>query len=70
MSKKEKPEELRDHLYKEELKNNPTGHFNDTFNRAQSGMPGTSGMSLKELGGVIVFFILVLIGYGIYKLLS
>ena len=69
MSKKEKPEELREHLYKEELKNNPAGQLNDTINKTQSGMPVTSGMSLKELGWIIIFIILFLFGYGMYNLL-
>lgn len=60
-------EKKRERLYREEQKNNPAGHFNDTFNRAQSGMPNTSGMSWKELGALILFFIIIFIGYSLYK---
>lgn len=61
-------EELRERLRQEELKNNPTGTFNDTFNRAMSGMPDTSGMSWKETGVLILIIVGCIALYMVYKL--
>lgn len=65
---KKSSQEQREQLQKKELKNNPTGIFSDQFNQAQSGMPNTTGMSLKEVGALIVLGIVGLIGYGAYKM--
>lgn len=65
---KKSSQEQREQLQKKELKNNPTGVFSDHFNQAQSGMPNTTGMSLKEVGALIVLGIVGLIGYGVYKM--
>jgi hypothetical protein len=64
-NKRETPEEQRERLRQEELKNNPTGTLNDTLNRAQSGMPDTTGMSLKEIS---VLILVLIVGYIVYKL--
>ena len=37
MSDKETPEQQRERLRQQELKNNPTGNINDSFNRANNG---------------------------------
>ncbi len=68
LTNQEKPENEREILHQKELKKNPTGNFTDHLNRAQSGMPNTSGMSSKELGWVILFFVLLFLGYGLYKM--
>ncbi|MGN7476346.1 DUF6366 family protein [Solibacillus silvestris] len=68
MSNKKKPEEIRRDLYKKEQINNPAGNLNDQMNRVQSSMPNTSGMSLKEIGGIILFLIIFMLGYSMYKM--
>ena len=67
---KKSSQEQREQLQKKELKNNPMGIFSDQLNQAQSGMPNTTGMSLKEVGALIVLGIVGLIGYGVYKMFS
>ena len=67
-ARKERPEQERERLYQEEQKKNPTGNFNDSFNRTQSGMPNTTGMSTKEIGVLILIILVIFIGYSIYKL--
>ena len=59
---KETPEEKRERLRQQELKNNPGGALNDGFNRATS---GTGDMGWKGAG---VLIILLIIGYCIYQL--
>lgn len=68
MMTKKSTQEQREQLQKKELKNNPTGIFSDQFNQAQSGMPNTTGMSLKEIGVLIVLLIVGFVGYGVYKM--
>lgn len=65
--KKETPEKERERIYREEQKNNPSGNFNDNLNRTQSGMPNTTGMSAKEIGGLILIILVIFIVYSIYK---
>ena len=66
--RKETPGQERERLYREELKKNSSGNFNDNLNRTQSGMPNTTGMSTKEVGGLIVIIFVIFIVYSIYKL--
>ena len=61
---KETAEEKRERLRQQELKNNPSGALNDSLNRANSGNVG-AGMGWKETG---ILIILLIVGYGIYKL--
>ena len=68
MSKRDKSKNEQEIIYHKEQQNNPAGNLNDSLNKVQSGVPNTSGMSLKEIGGIILFFIVVLIGYGLYKM--
>ena len=68
MSKKSESKNEQERIIRNEQKNNPAGNFNDSLNKAQSGTPNTSGMSLKEVGGIILFLIVVLLGYGLYNM--
>ena len=67
-TKKETPEKERARLVQKEQQKNPAGNFNDHVNRTQSGMPTTTGMSVKEIGLLILMILVVFIGYSIYKL--
>ncbi|MCP1145107.1 DUF6366 family protein [Lysinibacillus endophyticus] len=67
MSKHNKFIKEQERLQQEEQKNHPTGTFNDSFNQTQSGMPNTSGMTWKEIGGLILFLLIIFVGYSIYK---
>ena len=67
-TRKETSEQERERLYREEQQNNPSRNVNDHFNRTQAGMPNTSGMSTKEIGGLLVITIVAFILYSIYKL--
>lgn len=67
MSKKSESTNEQERIIRNEQKNNPTGNFNDSLNKAQSGMPNTSGMSLKEVGGIILFLIVIFLGYSLYN---
>ena len=67
-TRKEAPEQEREQLYQKEQQKNPVGNFNDNLNRTQAGMPNTTGMSTKEIGGLIVIIIVAFIVYSIYKL--
>lgn len=62
-NKKETPEEKRERLRHNELKNNPTGSFNDGVNRGVGG--NLTGMGLKETG---ILILVLFIGYITYKL--
>lgn len=59
---KETPEEKRERLRQQELKNNPSGALNDGFNRANNGM---GDMGWKGTG---VLILLLVVGYCIYQL--
>ena len=61
---KETAEEKRERLRQQELRNNPGGALNDGLNHANSGNVGV-GMGWKETG---ILIILLIVGYGIYKL--
>jgi len=61
---KETPEERRERLRHQELKNNPGGALNDGFNHANSGNIG-AGMGWKGTG---VLILLLIVGYGVYQL--
>lgn len=67
-SRQEKPEEKRERLRQEELKNNPLGTFNDGINRAGNGnLPDLAGgLGWKGTG---ILIIALLLGYVIYRLL-
>lgn len=67
-SRQEKPEEKRERLRQEELKNNPLGTFNDGVNRAENGnLPDLGGgLGWKDTGIIII---VLLFGYVIYRLL-
>ena len=67
-TRKETPEQERELLYREEQQKNPTGNITDNLNRTQAGMPNTIGMSTKEIGVLILFVLVIFIGYSIYKL--
>lgn len=62
-----RPADQREELLKKEHQKNPAGNATDAFNCARGGVPNTAGMSAKEVGGTILFFILVLLGIGIYQ---
>ncbi|MFM1651885.1 DUF6366 family protein [Brevibacillus sp. B_LB10_24] len=68
-ARKETPEEKRERLRQEEIKNNPTGAFGDGFNRAESGNLAdlVGGLGWKGTG---ILILLLVIGYVIYKVLS
>jgi len=67
-SRKQTPEERRSRLRYEELKNNPSGAFNDGVNRAAYGNLAdlVDGLGWRGTGMIIIILI---IGYVIYKLL-
>lgn len=65
--RKETPEQERERLYREEQKKNPAGNFNDNLNRTRAGMPNTTGMSIKEIGVLILIILVIFIVYSIYK---
>ena len=67
-SRKETPEQERERLYQKEQQKNPAGNVNDNLNRTQAGMPNTTGMSTKEIGGLTVIIVVIFIVYSIYKL--
>lgn len=67
-ARKETPEKERERLYRDEQQKNPAGNFNDHLNRTQAGMPNTTGMSIKEIGALILIILVIFIGYSIYKL--
>lgn len=62
MNNKEIPEEKRERLRHQELKNNPGGALNDGFNHANN---GTGDMGWKGTG---VLIILLIVGYCAYQL--
>lgn len=66
-ARKETPEQERERLYREEQEKNPAGNFNDNLNRTQAGMPNTTGMSIKEIGVLILIVLVIFIVYSIYK---
>ena len=66
-SRKESPEQERERLNREEQKKNPAGNFTDHLNRTQAGMPNTTGMSIKEIGVVIIIVLVIFIVYSMYK---
>ena len=66
MNDKETPERKRERLRQQELKNNPTGNLNDSFNRANNG-------SLVDLVGSLgwngngLLILEVILGFIIYS---
>lgn len=68
-SRKETPEELRERLRLEELKNNPFGAFSDGANSAEFGNLADlyGGLGWKGTGIIII---LMVIGYITYELLN
>ncbi len=42
--------------------------FQNSANRAQSGMPDTQGMGWKEIGGIILLLVILLIAYSLYQM--
>lgn len=68
MSSKEKPEEKRERLRQQELKNNPTGSLRDGLNRSENGnlADSTGGMDWKGTGILILLLILGFIGYNLF----
>ncbi len=62
MANKETPEQQRERLKIKELKNNPTGNLNDSFNDGQTGGLGEFGWK-----GTGLLILLVAVGYIIYS---
>ena len=68
MNDKETPERKRERLRQQELKNNPTGNLNDSFNRASNG-------SLVDLVGSLgwkgtgILILVIILGFIIYSAL-
>lgn len=66
MSDQETPEQQRERLRQQELKNNPTGNLNDSFNRANNG-------SLVDLVGSLgwkgtgILILVIILGFLIYS---
>ena len=65
MSDKETPERKRERLRQQELKNNPTGNLNDSFNRANNGSLVNLVGSLGWKGTGILILVIIL-GFIIY----
>ncbi|GGE59929.1 DUF6366 family protein [Priestia taiwanensis] len=57
---KETPEEKREKLRQEELKNNPTGNLNDSVTRSQTGGLADLVGSLGWKGTGIIILVLIL----------
>ncbi|MFK8794007.1 DUF6366 family protein [Planococcus plakortidis] len=68
MSNNNKSEDQRDRLQLKDQKDHAGSNVNDSTNRAQSGMPDTRGMGLKEIGGVILLLVILVIAYGLYQM--
>lgn len=68
MPKNTKPEDQRDRLQLKDQKDHAGSNVTDQANRAQSGMPDTRGMGLKEIGGVILLLVILLIAYSLYQM--
>ena len=62
-----KPEDQRDRLQLKDQKEHAGSNVNDSANRAQSGMPDTRGMGLKEIGGVVLLLVILVIVYSLYQ---
>ncbi|MBS2771133.1 hypothetical protein KFV09_06180 [Anoxybacillus rupiensis] len=67
MSSKETPEEKRERLRQDELKNNPTGSLHEGLKRTENSnlVDLTGGMSWKGIGILILVLILGLIIYNV-----
>ncbi|MBU9673330.1 hypothetical protein KQ939_00420 [Planococcus sp. CP5-4] len=67
MSNRNRPEDQRDRLQLKDQKEHAGSNVNDSANRAQSGMPDTRGMGWREVGGVILLLVILLIAYSLYQ---
>lgn len=67
MSENNTPEEQRDRLQLKDQNDYAGSNVSDSANRAQSGTPDTRGMGLKEIGGVILLLVILVIAYGLYQ---
>ncbi|MGB6780370.1 MAG: DUF6366 family protein [Planococcus citreus] len=63
-----KAEDQRDRLQLKDQKEHAGSNVNDSNNRAQSGMPDTQGMGWKEIGGIILLLVILLIAYSLYQM--
>ncbi len=63
-----KAEDQRDRLQLKDQKEHAGSNVNDSTNRAQSGMPDTQGMGWKEIGGIILLLVILLIAYSLYQM--
>lgn len=65
--RQETPEEKRERLRQNEIKNNPAGAFKDGFNRTDSGSLTdlVGGLGWKGTG---ILIIVLIVGYVLYKL--
>ena len=62
-----KPEYQRDCLQLKDQKDPAGSNINDSTHRAQSGRPDTRGMGWREIGGVILLLVILLMAYGVYQ---
>ena len=62
MEHKETPEQQRERLQQQELKNNPAGNLNDAFNESQTG--GLGNMGWKGTG---ILILVIIMGFIIYS---
>lgn len=62
-----KPEDQRDRLQLKDQIDHAGSNINDSTHRAQSGMPDTRGMGWREIGGVILLLVILLMAYGVYQ---
>lgn len=71
MTEKKSPEENRERLRQQEVKNNPTGTLKDSIDKAEIGssVDFTGSSNWKETGITILLILVVLIGYFGYKFL-
>ncbi|MED3564506.1 DUF6366 family protein [Bacillus xiapuensis] len=65
---KENPEQKRERLRQQELKDNPTGNLNDAYNRANNGslVDLVSSLGWKGTGILILVIILGIIIYSVF----
>lgn len=64
---KQTPEQMRERIRQQELKRNPSGGLNDSFNRAESGALSDLAGSLSWKGA-IVLIVIVIIGFTVLSL--
>lgn len=66
MRDKETPEQLRERLRQQEIRNNPTGEFNDSLNRVNN-VNLVDLVGSLELKGTGILILVIVLGFIIYS---